>query len=276
MLELPEAYHMAKQLDETLKGKTIFRTTADKSHHGFAWFYGDPKEYDALLEGKTITGATAYGGRPEIHAEDMILSFGDGVNIRYMPAGVKKPEKHQLLVEFSDGDAIVCTVQMYGGLWVFPEGANQDFYYNVAKEKPSPLTESFDKAYFMSLLTEEALKLSAKAFLATQQRIPGLGNGVLQDILWKAEIHPKRKMNSLSKEEIEVMYQTIKQTLKQMADLGGRDTEKDLFGKPGGYLTVMSKKNEEGFCPVCGGWIKRMAYMGGNVYVCEKCQKLEM
>lgn|GEM_PF-2077218 len=30
-----------------------------------------------------------------------------------------------------------------------------------------------------------------KAFLATEQRIPGLGNGVLQDILWTARIHPK-------------------------------------------------------------------------------------
>lgn len=274
MLELPEAYNMAKQLDEILKGKTIFRTTADKSHHGFAWYFGEPSEYDALLEGKTITGATAYGGRPEIQAEDMILSFGDGVNIRYLKEGEKRPEKHQLLVEFTDGDAIVCTVQMYGGLWVFPEGSNQDFYYNIAKEKPSPLTDAFDEGYFMSLLTEDTVRLSAKAFLATEQRIPGLGNGVLQDILWKANIHPKRKMNTLSEEEISTMYRMIKETLKEMTDLGGRDTEKDLFAKQGGYVTVMSKKNQEGFCPACGGWIKRMAYMGGNVYVCETCQNI--
>jgi formamidopyrimidine-DNA glycosylase len=43
--------------------------------------------------------------------------------------------------------------------------------------------------------------LSAKAFLATEQRIPGLGNGVLQDILFTAGIHPKRKMAAISEEE---------------------------------------------------------------------------
>ena len=34
--------------------------------------------------------------------------------------------------------------------------------------------------------------LSAKAFLATEQHFPGIGNGVLQDILFAAQIHPKR------------------------------------------------------------------------------------
>ena len=77
----------------------------------------------------------------------------------------------------------------------------------VAKSKPSPLSKEFDEAYFEELsLANELQKLSVKAFLATEQRIPGLGNGVLQDILWKAKLHPKRKMNTLSGEEKAVMY----------------------------------------------------------------------
>ncbi len=274
MLELPEAYLLAKQFEETLKGKIISRTIAAKSPHGFAWYFGEPAEYDELLAGKQITGVAAYGCRPELHAEDMIISVGEGVNTRYLPEGTKHPDKHQLLIEFEDGDAIVCTVQMYGGMWVFKDGENQDFYYQVAKDKPSPLTDDFDQTYFETLITEETLKLSAKAFLATEQRIPGLGNGVLQDILWNARIHPKRKMNTLSADEIENMFQSVKQILKSMVDNGGRDTEKDLFGNPGRYATAMSKKNKEGFCPRCGGWVKQMAYLGGKVYVCEDCQKL--
>lgn len=36
-----------------------------------------------------------------------------------------------------------------------------------------------------------------KAFLAAEQRFPGIGNGVLQDILLESGIHPKRKISTL-------------------------------------------------------------------------------
>lgn len=107
-------------------------------------------------------------------------------------------------------------------------------------------------------------KLSIKAFLATEQRIPGLGNGVLQDILWKAKIHPKRKINTLKDENKEVLYSKIKAVLSKMAELGGRDTEKDLHGNNGGYKTMMSKNNIGSFFISCGGIIKKENYLGGS------------
>ena len=64
----------------------------------------------------------------------------------------------------------------------------------------------------------------------------------------------------------------MKTTLAAMAMGGGRDTEKDLFGKPGGYRSVLSAKTLAFPCPVCGGAITRKAYMGGNVYFCAACQ----
>lgn len=272
MLEIPEAQTIARQLKENIMGKTIVKAVAAASPHGFAFYFGEPAAYGEILDGKTVTGSAAYGGRPEIWAEDMRISLGDGVNVRYIAPGAKRPDKHQLLLELDDGSAICCTIQMYGGMWAFPDGMKDDFYYNVAKEKPSPLTDAFDAAYFQSLLTDETKKLSAKAFLATEQRIPGLGNGVLQDILWYAKIHPKRKMNTLADSEYETLFLTIKRLIAEMTALGGRNTEKDLFGKPGGYMTIMSKKNDGMPCPECGNIIKRMAYLGGNVYICESCQ----
>jgi len=71
MIELPEAFVLAKQIKETLVGKTIQNAAANTHPHGFAWYWGEPAQYGALLNGKKITGATAYGGRPEIWAEKM-------------------------------------------------------------------------------------------------------------------------------------------------------------------------------------------------------------
>ena len=115
-------------------------------------------------------------------------------------------------------------------------------------------------------------KLSVKAFLATEQRIPGLGNGVLQDILFNAKLNPRRKIGELSDSEIVGLFLSVKNTLKEMTAMGGRDTEKDLFGSDGGYKTKASKFTVGAACPVCSREIVKESYMGGSVYYCPGCQ----
>ncbi len=273
MIELPEALTLARQINSAICGKKITNVVAAHSPHKFAWYHGDPQNYHDLLGGKTIERANGYGGMVEIMAGTAILLIGDGVGLRYHAPNEKRPKKHQLLMEFDDGSAISATVQMYGGLWCFLAGEFDNQYYKAAKEKPSPFTDDFSEEYFSQLISpQDVQKLSAKAFLATEQRIPGLGNGVLQDILWHAGIHPKRKINTLSGESKGLMFRSIKTVLKDMTEHGGRDTEKDLFGHKGGYETRMSK-NKAGYpCPVCGWFIKKESYMGGSIYCCEKCQ----
>jgi formamidopyrimidine-DNA glycosylase len=272
MIELPETHVLAEQIQQTLVGKTIQSAVANHHPHGFAWYFGDPAEYNEKLAGRTITGSAAYGGQPEIWAGETRVSFNDGVRARYLAAGEKRPEKHQLLLEFTDGTGLSCSVQMYGGMFAFENGSRDDWYYTVAKEKPSPYTAAFDEAYFGALLGGVKQKMSVKAFLATEQRIPGFGNGVLQDTLFNARLHPKRKLETLTGTDTETLFRSIKSTLAEMLDGGGRDTERDLFGKAGGYRTVLSGKTLMYPCPVCGSGLKREAYLGGNIYFCPACQ----
>lgn len=276
MLEIPECRVLAEQLTHAVAGRVIRSVTAGASPHKFAWFFGDPAAYNERLAGRQIGGAAAFGGYVELYAGEMRVAFHDGVHLRFLDAGDKRPAKHQLLIEWEDGACLVAGVQMYGGLGAFADGENDNPYYLVAKQKPSPLSERFDEAYFEDLLRAAPLpKLSAKAFLATEQRIPGLGNGVLQDILWNAKIHPKTKMSALSDAQLAAMFQSVKRTLAEMTARGGRDTERDLFGCRGGYRSVLSKDTLDGPCPACGAPILKQAYMGGSVYVCERCQPYE-
>ena len=275
MIEIPEAENLSKQLTETISGKRIAGVVADLSPHKFVWYHGDPKDYDALLRGKVIETAVAHGGMVEIGAGDAVLLFSDGVVLRFHTGVEQCPRKHQLLIEFEDATAISASVQMYGGLWCFREGEFHNPYYDTAKSKPSPLSDKFDRAYFDRLITStDVQKLSAKAFLATEQRIPGLGNGVLQDILYIARIHPKRRVETLTDGEREMIFHSVKSTLKEMAAQGGRDTTRDLFGKPGGYRTRLSQTAVDKPCPACGGMIVKQPYMGGSIYFCDGCQKM--
>ena len=275
MMELPEALSIAGQINNTIHGKRIAGVVVAQTPHKLAWYYGEPKKYPGLIIGKTIGKADAYGSMVEIKAGSANILLSEGAGIRLHGKGEPRPARHQLLIEFDDNSALSVAIQMYGGLGCFLDGELDNPYYKVAREKPSPLSPAFDKVYFDKIISApEVQKLSLKASLATEQRIPGLGNGILQDILFNARMHPKKKVSALAGKEKEILFNSVKNTVSVMTARGGRDTELDLFGKPGGYQTILSKNMVNKPCPVCGMAIKKEAYMGGSVYYCERCQRL--
>lgn len=127
---------------------------------------------------------------------------------------------------------------------------------------------------FEKLFVEAKKSLSAKALLATEQRIPGVGNGVTQDILFNASIHPKQKVSILPDGKKKKLFVSLKETLQQMTNLGGRDTQLDLYGNRGGYRTILSAQTWKEPCLCCGGAIVKEAYLGGSVYYCPNCQPI--
>lgn len=274
MIELPEVYVLADQINKELKGKVIVQAEAGHSPHAFAWYTGNPAEYNSKLAGKKVVSADVFSGSIRVRAGDMILFIT--TPIRFHNTGDKVPDKHQLYLKFEDGTSITCTIQMWGSLFCFAEGdlnGIPDKY--VLSRNLSPLEEEFNESYYNSLLQEgKTLSLSAKAFLATEQRLPGIGNGAAQDILFTAKIHPRRKMSALSESEQKVLFRAIKDVIADMWKKGGRDTENDLYGCRGGYKTILSKNTVNKPCPVCGTIIKKENYLGGSIYFCEECQRL--
>jgi len=61
MIEMPEAMTIARQMDKTLTGKTFQHFGRGELTHKFLWLNKPAEEYDALLEGKQVTGAKSYG-----------------------------------------------------------------------------------------------------------------------------------------------------------------------------------------------------------------------
>jgi formamidopyrimidine-DNA glycosylase len=275
MIEIPEAFHISHQISQHLAGKEVVASQAAASPHKFAWYEGDPSAYTQLLNWKTLQSARPLGGMIEIQLDDILIVLSEGAYPRLYEKDAPLPAKHQLLLQFDDGRSLVVAVRMYGGILAFPSGCGINKYYLMADLKTSPLSEIFDDNYFENLsIDQNAQTMSAKAFLATEQRIPGLGNGVLQDILYFAGIHPKTRIADLHQQQRTKLFTSIKHTLKQMAQSGGRDTEVDLFGQPGAYQTRCSKLTVTKPCHLCGDLIQKASYMGGSVYFCPTCQPL--
>lgn len=275
MIEIPESKTIARQVRETLAGRSVTAVFNATHPHKFTWYSGDPLAYPELLSGREIISAEGHGAFVDLLFDDEVhIALSDGVNLRLYGPDADVPAKYQLLITLDDGSFLVFSVAMYGGINAF-RGDFDNPYYQGARTKRSPLDAGFDFDCFGRLVAGAKPNLSVKALLATEQRIPGLGNGVLQDILFRAGIHPKRKLATLGDGELEALFGSMKTTLKGMTDAGGRDTEKDLFGNPGGYPVLLSKNTCSEPCPVCGGPIVKEAYMGGAVYYCPHCQPLK-
>jgi formamidopyrimidine-DNA glycosylase len=276
MLELPEVITLSKQANDTLSGKTIMQVFNATKPHKFTFYNIDPLEYGKLLVGKTILSSKRYGMFVDFYLSDNItMNIGDGVIVRYYRAGDKIPANYQLLLTFDDESFLVFTVAMYGFISVYPDGNIDNKYYALSRESISPLSDDYTLAQFDKLFAEAPKTLSAKALLATGQRIPGVGNGVTQDILFNAHIHPKQKVLLLPDSKKEDLFNSLKETLMGMTSKGGRDIQTDLYGNNGGYKTILSAKTWKNPCPCCGGTITKEAYLGGSVYYCSECQRVD-
>lgn len=276
MLELPEVITLSRQANETLVGKTITQVFNATKPHKFTFHNSDPLEYGKLLVGKKIESSVGYGIFVDfLLSERLTMSIADGVNARYCNPGDKVPANYQLLLTFDDDSYLVFTVAMYGFINTFVNDSFDNEYYLKSRESISPLSGQYTEQEFEKLFANAKKSLSAKALLATEQRIPGVGNGVTQDILFNARIHPRQKVLLLPDSRKEELFNALKETLAQMTARGGRDTQSDLYGINGGYPTILSAKTWKSPCICCGGTLVKEAYLGGSVYYCPECQQME-
>lgn len=276
MLELPEVITLSKQANNALTGKTITHVFNATKPHKFTFYNGDPLEYGKLLIGKTLQISKGYGMFVDFFLSDgIVLNIGDGTNPRYYKPNDKVPDNYQLLLTFDDDSFLAFTVAMYGFIGAYPHGIIDNKYHQSSISSISPLDKRYTEKEFDKLFTEAKKTLTVKAILATEQRIPGVGNGVLQDILFNAWVNPKQKILDLSDTKKETLFNSLKNTLKQMTSKGGRDTQTDLYGNSGGYKTILSSKTWKNPCPRCNSTIIKEAYLGGSVYYCPTCQIIE-
>lgn len=271
MLELPEVTARAQELNASIIGKKVAYVLPPTKPHKFCWFQGDPTEYEAKIIGSQVKEANGFGIYVELCFDNGYkLSVNDGVNMLYTNTPAKN---YQLTIGFTDESILVLSVAMYGGI-ILHSGDYDNEYYIKSKYAISPFDDTFP-AYFHKLIQDSKPSLSAKALLATEQRVPGVGNGCVQDILFTAGIHPKRKVVFLKDDEKERLLLAIRSVLKDMIDEGGRDTEKRISGQAGGYQTRMSKNSIAKGCPYCGQPIIKESFLGGSIYYCPFCQPME-
>lgn len=141
---------------------------------------------------------------------------------------------------------------------------------------PEPLNDEFNFAAFQQILHRKP-NSGVKSFLLDQGNIAGMGNIYTDESLFRAGIHPARKIKSLSQEEEKKLFQAIKETLGEGVTFGGTSIVnfRDLSGSKGAFQEMLKVyRREKKPCPHCGEKIARLKVAGRSTYYCPSCQPL--
>ena len=194
MFELPEFVTLARQMNTTLKGKTIQSGQLGNSPHKFVWYNRSHEEFGRLTIGKTVGSARSNAKWLFLPIEPgFVLLLGEcGGKAMHHPAGSKLPQKYHLYFLFEDNSFFTVTTQMWGAIELFEEGHEENRQY-VKGMRMTPIDPEFSFDYFAALIDSlsEGKNRSVKALLTQDQVIPGLGNAIAQDILFHARLHPR-------------------------------------------------------------------------------------
>jgi formamidopyrimidine-DNA glycosylase len=134
-----------------------------------------------------------------------------------------------------------------------------------------PLHVDFER--FAALFRKR--KTPMKAALLDQKRLRGIGNIYADEALFRAGVRPRRRAGTLTRAELQRLYQSIQEVLREAIAAGGTTVSDyvDAEGAEGFFqlqLRVYQRTGEP--CLVCRTPIKRVVVGGRSTHYCPQCQ----
>lgn len=228
MPELAEVEFYRKRWHEAAAGQRI---TGVLTHDGKKIFRSAPAAAikHALTGARLLDSATA--------AKQMLFTFsGDAwLGIHLGMSGelfVAPPDyqagKHDHLVLLTAQHALVFRdPRMFGKVEFAQSKTPPAWWTRIA---PAILSAAFTEKTVREFLHRRG-KAPIKAVLLMQERFPGIGNWMADEVLWRAGIHPARLAGSLSPRETKTLWRECRQVcrlaLRNIAGAGG-DLPPDL------------------------------------------------
>jgi formamidopyrimidine-DNA glycosylase len=270
--ELPEITVIARQMNKETAGKRVADIEVKQPKN----LNMPVQEFVKTAKGKTVNNVSSKGKWIFIKLDPaycMLINRGMNADVLYFTPNQKLPEKYQFKLTFTDKTGFTIQFQWFGYIHFVPE-KNLNKHKLTARLGISPMDKEFTLEHFKKLLVNK--KVGIKGFLIDQKNVAGIGNVYIQDILFKAKLHPNRKISTLSEKEINNLYNAIRDVLNRSIQLGGLAYEKDFYGQKGkltineflvGYKTGKP-------CPTCETPIEKIKTGSTSSYICPKCQPL--
>lgn len=141
----------------------------------------------------------------------------------------------------------------------------------IGRLGPEPLADDFTPDALHHMLERKHGWI--KKYLLDQSFIAGIGNVYVQDMLWYARLHPKRRADSLTQKEVEGLHRAIQDVLNAGIRYGGGLGEQDIWGNNGRYHEHFRVGYRTGkACPRCRTLVEELRVGSTTSYICPKCQ----
>ena len=270
MPELPEVTVISEDIRTLAGGREVLRAAVFRPDVTNV----EMEEFTRRLVGRTLRETGRRG-------KMTLLDFGDVVGVIHLVIsgrvlrlpGWREPDRiHTAVLEF-EGGLVLAFTRLWLGYFHLYEPGEVDEHPLISRLGPGPFSDDFSLEYLAKALNRKA---SVKGLLLDQSVVAGLGNIYVDEVLFAAGVHPARKANSLSPDEIHAIHAATRDILGRAIELRGTtfDSYHDAFGETGEFqhqLKVFARAGEP--CPVCGTQIVKSRVAGRGTHACPICQE---
>jgi formamidopyrimidine-DNA glycosylase len=265
--ELPELEIIAELLTDELSGKTVKKTKV----HNHIVVHGQPvAEFETNAVGEVFDSVRADGKFLILsmdHHEFVVNPMLTGrfrVVHRY-----KKPTSYDMVsIHTGEGTLWYSDRKKMGRIYLVPKGD----YSQVAgfgDRGPSALDPDLTLDVFKTRIKRHTGQI--KNTLRNQRFVKGIGNAYADEILLYAGILPFRKRPSLSEDEIESLYHSMRKVLTRIRDIISERSLDEIAIEKRDFLMVHNRGGE--ICPLCSGRVSEITANRFKTNYCQKCQK---
>jgi formamidopyrimidine-DNA glycosylase len=131
-----------------------------------------------------------------------------------------------------------------------------------------PLVPGFDRAALEALLRGDRSQI--KGVLRDQGRIAGIGNAYSDEILHAARLSPFKPAANLKPEELDRLYEAIRDVLAEAVARSGGLAAGDLKAEKRSGMRVHGRTGLP--CPVCGDTVREISFADSSLQYCPNCQ----
>ncbi len=271
MPELPEVETTRRGLEPHVAGRRIVALTVHEPR--LRWRV--PDDLPAKLAGQRITGTARRAKYLLIVLESgtLLVHLGMSGTLRVLPADTPRltHDHYDLLLE-SGRTLRFNDPRRFGSLHYTSDDPRE--HPLLVRLAPETFDPQFDSQYLWRITRRR--RASIKQVLMNSRLVVGVGNIYASEALFRARIKPRRRAQSLSREEAKRLARAVRAVLAMAIKVGGT-TLRDYVGADGapGYfrqkLYVYERAGKG--CRVCGTLIRQMTQQGRSTYYCPSCQK---
>ena len=185
------------------------------------------------------------------------------------------PNQHShIIFELNKGNMYYNDVRMFG--YVLLYDSLDEVYQSGHFDKIGldPFDPNFTAKYLYKNLKTKKSKL--KTVLLEQSIVTGLGNIYADEVCFRAGILPTRIANTLSKKEVDKLYQAIIEIIPKAVEMGGSSIANYIMadGSRGTYAREHKVYGKAGkLCVKCEQTLQKIIINSRTTVFCQFCQK---